>query len=146
MNIKNKKKGIWLHLLQRSRISMQSQLSHVNWKYLNYHCDMIAIVLFVLDVVIIAKIKQTWSLLLLLLLKETKKTGHYCKWSSKEEERPLCPCSRVSHIRVTFSKSLCFRQGWIHATLRNKKNIGLICFMLVSSSDFGLLCCTIMLS
>ena len=31
----------------------------------------------------------------------------------------------------------------MHVTLRNKKNIGLICFMLVSSSDFGLLCCTI---
>ena len=36
-------------------MSMQSQLSHVNGKYLNYHCDMIAIVLFVLDVVIIAR-------------------------------------------------------------------------------------------
>ena len=31
----------------------------------------------------------------------------------------------------------------MRVTLRNKKNIGLICFMLVSSSDFGLLCCTI---
>ena len=30
----------------------------------------------------------------------------------------------------------------MRVTLRNKKNIGLICFMLVSSSDFGLLCCT----
>ena len=31
----------------------------------------------------------------------------------------------------------------MHVTLRNKNNIGLICFMLVSSSDFGFLCCTI---
>ena len=30
----------------------------------------------------------------------------------------------------------------MHVTLRNKKNIGLICFMLVSSSYFGLLCRT----
>ena len=42
-----------------------------------------------------------------------------------------------------FSKSLCLRQGFMRVTLRNKKNTGLICFMLVSSSDFGLLCCTI---
>ena len=33
----------------------------------------------------------------------------------------------------------------MHVTLRNKKNIGLICFMLVSSSYFGLLCRTITL-
>ena len=31
----------------------------------------------------------------------------------------------------------------MRVTLRNKNNIGLICFMLVSSSDFELLCCTI---
>ena len=37
----------------------------------------------------------------------------------------------------------CFRQGFMRVTLRNKNNIGLICFMLVSSGDFGLLCCTI---
>ena len=33
----------------------------------------------------------------------------------------------------------------MHVPLRNKKNIGLICFMLVSSSYFGLLCRTITL-
>ena len=42
-----------------------------------------------------------------------------------------------------FGFSYYFRQGFMRVTLRNKKNIGLICFMLVSSSDFGLLCCTI---
>ena len=31
----------------------------------------------------------------------------------------------------------------MHVTLRNKKNIGLICFMLISSSYFGLLSRTI---
>ena len=36
----------------------------------------------------------------------------------------------------------CFRQGWVHVTLRNKKNIGLICFMFISSSYFLLLCRT----
>ena len=36
----------------------------------------------------------------------------------------------------------CFRQGFIRVTLRNKKNIGLIWFMSISSSDFWLLCCT----
>ena len=36
----------------------------------------------------------------------------------------------------------CFRQGWVHVTLRNKKNIGLICFMFISSSYFWLLCRT----
>ena len=33
----------------------------------------------------------------------------------------------------------------MRVTLKNKKNIGLICFMLVSSSYFGLLCRTITL-
>ena len=33
----------------------------------------------------------------------------------------------------------------MHVTLRNKNDIGLICFMLVSSSYFGLLCRTITL-
>ena len=34
----------------------------------------------------------------------------------------------------------CFRQGWVHVTLRNKNNIGLIWFVFISSSDFLLLC------
>ena len=34
----------------------------------------------------------------------------------------------------------CFRQGWVHVTLRNKNNIGLIWFVFISSSDFWLLC------
>ena len=36
----------------------------------------------------------------------------------------------------------CFRQGRVYVTLRNKKNIGLLCFMSVSSSYFLLLCRT----
>ena len=83
-------KGIWLHLLQRSRMSMQSPLSHVNWKYSNYHCNVIVIVVFALDVVIIARRRKNKTNLviiaivvigaILLLLKETKKPGRYCKW------------------------------------------------------------------
>ena len=67
---------------------------------------------------------------------------------------PYLPARHVSHcLSVTCASEwvicnffwylCCFRQGFMRVTLRNKKNIGLICFMLVSSSDFGLLCCTI---
>ena len=43
---------------------------------------------------------------------------------------------------IFFGYLCCFRQGFIRVTLRNKKNVGLIWFMSISSSDFWLLCCT----
>ena len=49
--------------------------------------------------------------------------------------------SRVSHLQF-FWYLCCFRQGFMSVTLRNTNNIGLIWFMSISSSDFGLLCCT----
>ena len=47
----------------------------------------------------------------------------------------------MSHLQF-FWYLYCFRQGFMRVTLRNKKNIGLIWFMSISSSDFWLLCCT----
>ena len=55
---------------------------------------------------------------------------------------PIYMGIRVCHLQF-FWYLCCFRQGFICATLRNKKNIGLIWFMSISSSDFWLLCCTI---
>ena len=52
---------------------------------------------------------------ILLLLKETKKPGHYCKWSLKEEERPPRPCSpsrcRLSKDGGLGEKQLCQYQS-----------------------------------
>ena len=52
----------------------------------------------------------------------------------------MCPLEWVTCKNFGFLT--CFRQGWVHVTLRNKKNIGLICFMFISSSYFWLLCRT----
>ena len=45
----------------------------------------------------------------------------------------------MSHLHF-FGFLCCFRQGWVHVTLRNKNNIGLPWFTPISSSDFWLLC------
>ena len=92
-------------------MSMQSPLSHVNWKYSNYHCDIIVIVVFVFDIIWLRllllqeKNKQTWSLLLSLLLR-----WFCCYWKKQK----------------TWSLLLLLLLGWFCCYWKKQKNLVII--------------------